>query len=60
MEYDAEFLKKQLSLQGITTTDDDIHHVQRVLSIIRNGERYLEQFPDLESQKTALTLDLEH
>lgn len=54
---DKEYLKQQLSLQGITTNETDLHYVQRVLSIIKEGEKHLEDFPDLESHKVILTMD---
>lgn len=59
MEYDNEYLKKQLSLQGIAADEEDLSYVQRVLSIIRQGEEHLEKFPDLENQKIILTMDME-
>lgn len=56
---DKEYLKQQLSLQGITTNEEDLHYVERVLSIIKQGEKHLKDFPELESQKIILTMDME-
>lgn len=59
MEHDSDLVKQQLMLQGITASDQDVRHVQRVLSIIRDGERSLEAFPGLKDEKIALRLDME-
>lgn len=58
MDYDKEYVKKQLALQGITATDEDIRYVQKVLSIIQDGEKYLDDF-DITSSKIMLTMDME-
>lgn len=59
MDYDSEFVKKQLALRGIAASDQDARYVQRIMSIIEDGERKLEAFPGLEDEKIALVLDME-
>lgn len=56
---DAEYLRMVLEQQGISTTADDLTYVQRVLSIIRDGEKELDAFPDLENEKIMLLMDME-
>lgn len=59
MEYDKEFLKQQFSLQGITVDEKELPYVQRVLSIITETEKNLEDFSDIEDQSIILTMDME-
>lgn len=59
MEHTKEFLKEQLAIQGIDASDEDLKHVQRVLGIISDGAKYLDDFSDIESQPIMLTMDLE-
>lgn len=58
MNTDKEFLKQQLSQQGIEVDDKDLSYVQRVLSIIDEGAEQLGEFPDVEDQSIMLTMDL--
>lgn len=58
MEYDKDFLKQQLSLQGINASDEDVKYVQRVLDIINTGAKQLDDFSDIEDQSIVLTMDL--
>lgn len=58
MEYDKDFLKQQLSLQGINASDEDVKYVRRVLHIVKQGAEHLDDFSDIEDQSIALTMDL--
>lgn len=56
---DKEFLKQQLANQDIHASDEDLGYVQRVLGIIDDGAKHLEEFPEVEGESIMLTMDLE-
>jgi hypothetical protein len=59
MNNEKEFLKQQLTQQGINPSDEDLTYLQRVLGIIDDGAEELENFPEVEDESIMLTMDLE-
>lgn len=59
MKVDNAFIKQQLDLQNIQVPDEsDYQYIARVYQSVMDSEKVLDEFPDLDSEKIILTMDL--